>query len=515
MRRTLSVIAILSLTGFAVYVSLRRPHNAAPVASHTTKMPSAEIEALRPKVAAFCGNCHANPPPESFPKDAWFAEVEQGYRFYVDSKRNDLHPPPMNEVVAYFRTLAPKEFPKTTALPTISHSIHFTRSQVPLPPKSRHAAVSHIQSGIDLASFVSCDMVSGEVTATSLIGTTTEQTHLASLNNPAHAVWCDLNRDGHNDLVIADLGSAAPGDHTSGRVVWLKGTGATPPYEPHVLLDGVGRVADVQLADFNGDGHLDLLVAEFGWRKSGRILLLSQRPDGNAVPAFDQQILDERHGAIHVPVADFNGDGRPDFVALISQEFESVELFLNQADGQFQRHVLFAAGDPSFGSSGIELVDLDHDSDIDVLYTNGDTLDSFYLKPTHGVHWFENEGTQPFTPHRLASLPGATRATAVDLDDDGDLDVVATAYLPSVIRQQSIPQSTETLIWIEQLPHKSFARHTLEIGSQGHMTLHVQDCDSDGKPDLIVGNYSDQAAPVMSSATVWMNRGVSGIPEKK
>ena len=216
-----------------------------------------------------------------------------------------------------------------------------------------------------------------------------------------------------------------------------------------------------------------------------------------------------------MPVADFNGDGRPDFVALISQEFESVELFLNQADGQFQRHVLFAAGDPSFGSSGIELVDLDHDSDIDVLYTNGDTLDSFYLKPTHGVHWFENEGTQPFTPHRLASLPGATRATAVDLDDDGDLDVVATAYLPSVIRQQSIPQSTETLIWIEQLPHKSFARHTLEIGSQGHMTLHVQDCDSDGKPDLIVGNYSDQAAPVMSSATVWMNRGVSGIPETK
>ncbi|MEJ7638220.1 MAG: VCBS repeat-containing protein [Singulisphaera sp.] len=38
---------------------------------------------------------------------------------------------------------------------------------------------------------------------------------------------------------------------------------------------------------------------------------------------------------MHVPVADLNGDGRPDFVALISQEHETVVAFLNAGNNRF------------------------------------------------------------------------------------------------------------------------------------------------------------------------------------
>src|SRR5688572_26240056 len=60
--------------------------------------------------------------------------------------------------------------------------------------------------------------------------------------------------------------------------------------------------------------------------------------------------------------------------------------------------------DPSFGGSGIELVDFDGDGDLGVLYTNGDTFDSFFVKPYHGVRWIENQGDGKWADHVLALL---------------------------------------------------------------------------------------------------------------
>ncbi|NIM61309.1 MAG: hypothetical protein GTN89_13845, partial [Acidobacteria bacterium] len=48
----------------------------------------------------------------------------------------------------------------------------------------------------------------------------------------------------------------------------------------------------------------------------------------------------------------------------------------------------------------------------------------------HGVEWLENRGNAEFSAHRVGSLYGAHSAEAVDLDGDGDLDVVASGFLP-------------------------------------------------------------------------------------
>jgi hypothetical protein len=188
-------------------------------------------------------------------------------------------------------------------------------------------------------------------------------------------------------------------------------------------------------------------------------------------------------------VADLNGDGRPDFVALISQEHEAVVAFLNVGPGQFDPRVIYEAPHPAFGSSGIELVDLDGDGDLDVLMSNGDVLDSNLLRPYHGIQWLENKGTYPFREHPLTSLYGAHRAVAADFDGDGDLDIAATSFLPgsyyAPLRKQ---RKLDALLILEQTARGRFVRHSLERISCDHATCDAADYDGDGKPDLVIGN---------------------------
>jgi hypothetical protein len=435
--------------------------------------------------------------------------VELGYRFYVDSGRTDLIVPPMNDVLQYYEARAPEEL---TILPPQEASDgpkpHFERTAIPFPHgPAVFPAVAHLNwvpaRRDRTAHLLLCDMCAGEVRQM-FAGDDFREPHLlGKVPHPDHAEPCDLDGDGKTDYVVADLGSLLPEDHQRGQVLWIPG--ANPVAGPRVLWDGLGRVADVQPGDFNGDGKLDLLVAEFGWRTTGRLLLLEQIRGAPQPPQFRLRVLDDRHGIIHTPVLDLDGDGRLDFIALVSQEFETIEAFLNRGSGTFERRLIFAAGDPSFGSSGIQVVDLDGDGDPDVLYTNGDTLDAFCIKPYHAVHWLENRGTFPFEHHLLTCMPGVMRALATDLDGDGDLDVVACAYLPERILRTARQREYDTLIWLEQVAPGRFVRRRLDRSDFGSMALAVGDFNGDGRSDLAVGNYANKTRSEQPWLTLWLS----------
>ncbi|MBI3862358.1 MAG: VCBS repeat-containing protein, partial [Planctomycetia bacterium] len=437
----------------------------------------AELDAIRPQVTVFCGNCHSVPSPEGFPKNAWHEEVSKGFDFYTKSGRTDLNPPPLERVVTFFRNQAPE---RIVILPACDDP---GPSPVLFRPTSSTIAWQSRQHESQIASLrwdrlsvgeppvlLACDMRTGEIRAGLPTRNEFAFESLARLDNPARAVPVDLDADGRLDLVVADLGSHLPSDHDKGRVVWLRRT-EQGTFETIVLQSGLGRVADVEPADFDGDGDVDLIVAEFGWHKTGRILLLENKPNASGIPQFELHVVDPRSGTIHVPVADLDGDGRPDFVALISQEHETVEAFINEGQNRFRRETIFTAGDPAFGSSGIELVDLDRDGDLDVLYTNGDTFDSFYLKPYHGIRWFENQGDGSFAVHHLAAMPGVHRALAGDFDGDGDLDIAACAMIPPNINGNQPLSDFDAVLWLEQTAPGKFARHSLQRAACHHSAM--------------------------------------------
>jgi hypothetical protein len=146
------------------------------------------------------------------------------------------------------------------------------------------------------------------------------------------------------------------------------------------------------------------------------------------------------------------------------------------------------------------MVDLDGDGDLDVLLTHGDTFDDAVVKPYHGIQWLENRGAFPFVDHTLAEMPGVSRAQAVDLDGDGDLDIVACALLAggSDIDETTLP----ALVWLEQTRPGVFERHTLEKGAPRHASFDVGDLDHDGDVDIAVGTF--MLVPGSPRSTNWV-----------
>ena len=469
---------------------------------------------LERRISAFCGDCHAVPLPESFSRDRWHVEVLKGYEIYGKSGRSDLDPPPLSQTLAYYRARAPEElvFPTPQDAPgyrpvTFATERLFLNSTLGMLPEIGHLRWTRLAADKEPI-LIACDMRYGHVVAIDLKREGRAAPRLlAMLRNPCRIEACDLDKDGATDLVVADLGSFQPAEHDRGRAVWLRPDGQGG-YDVRELAGGLGRVADVRVADIDADDRLDLLVAEFGWQQTGGILWLRNVSQIGESPRFESTRIDNRPGAIHLPIHDLNGDGQLDFVALVSQQYEAVDVFLGTGRGKFVRRNAWAAPDLTFGSTGIEFIDLDGDGDQDILYTNGDAFDNNLASPWHGVQWLENSGGGRFRYHRLTDMIGAYRALAADFDGDGDHDIVAVSFLPPKLQPAHLRNAeTPSIVFLEQLGPGKFSRYILERGSPFYATLETADFDSDGDADFVVGSGPTVAEERKDKhyLTIWWN----------
>ena len=321
---------------------------------------------------------------------------------------------------------------------------------------------------------------------------------------PAHVEAVDVDRDGDLDLVVASLGVLFPDNRRIGSVVVLENDGGER-FTAHIVAQGLPRVADARAGDLDGDGDLDLTVAGFGYDQ-GETLWLEN--DGGW--QFTPHGLLRLSGAINAIIVDVSGDGVPDIVTLVSQEWEEVWAFVNDGKGQFTARLLWGSTNPDFGSSWISIADLDKDGDPDIIYSNGDAFDyaPANSRPWHGVQWLENRGKLTFELHRIGDLSGASSPQAADVDGDGDVDVVVV----SAYNRWTDPDA-ESLVWLENNGHQQFAMHTVATAPTHLVTLAVGDLDNNGAADLVTGGMHvsppyDRRSRVM----LWSNRGAAAQP---
>jgi hypothetical protein len=326
-------------------------------------------------------------------------------------------------------------------------------------------------------------------------GTFAESTLRDQLPAPVHAEVVDFDQDGDADVIVACMGQVFPNNDKIGALILLENDGKQG-FSAHPLLEQVARVTDARAGDFDGDGRLDLAVAQFGYNQ-GEVRWM-RNLGGNR---FESQVLLSLPGAINVCIADFNGDRAPDIAALISQNYEEIYLFENSGFGTFTQKIIFGSTNEDYGSSGISVCDLNRDGRPDILYSNGDGF--AYAdpgkRPWHGVQWLENRGQGFFKYHRIGDMDGAYSPIAVDLENRGVMDVICV----SGFNDWKNPRAA-SLVLFRNDGQQRFTRTVLAHQPIQMISVAAGDLDGSGRPSLVTGSfYAYPPFENMARLTLW------------
>jgi hypothetical protein len=307
-----------------------------------------------------------------------------------------------------------------------------------------------------------------------------EQDIGTSVAGPAHLEVADLRGTGHLDVLVASMGVIPPDNDKIGSVVVLENDG-TNHFTNHVLLENVARVTYVKAARLTQSSRLDLVVGQFGYTE-GEIRWMENLGGGQ----FKSHQLLDLPGTIHAPVADLNGDGKQDIVALVSHGSQEVHAFMNDGEGHFRDRVLYGSTNKDYGSSGLSIADVNGDGRPDIIYTNGDGFDYATpgARPWHGVQWLENMGGGRFTFHRVGDFPGAYSPVLADLKGDGHQDIVACSGFNDWSDKNAV-----SLMAFENDGSGNFTPRILAHVPTHLIVVKAADMFNDGRIELVTGAF--------------------------
>jgi len=325
-----------------------------------------------------------------------------------------------------------------------------------------------------------------------------ESVLMGDLPSPVHVEAVDFNGTGHLDLLVACMGEVFPNNDKIGSVIILENDGHEH-FTKHVIAEHIARVTDVRAGDFNGDGKLDLAVGQFGYDQ-GEIRWMENLGNWE----FKSHNLLNLSGTINVCVADMTGNGHLDIVALVSQQWEEVYLFENDGRGNFTNKIIFGSTNEDYGSSGICLCDLNRDGRPDIIYTNGDgfAYADPGMRPWHGVQWLENRGNGFFKFHRVGNLAGAYAPVGIDLDRNGAMDIVCV----SGFNDWKNPKAASLVAFMND-GNMNFTMHVLAYAPTQLITCAAGDLDGSGRPSIVAGGfYSYPPFDKMGRITLWRQK---------
>lgn len=232
------------------------------------------------------------------------------------------------------------------------------------------------------------------------------------------------------------------------------------------------------------EGRQGVLVEEFGLDNGG-LRFWRVSPSGSL--EAPKTIVDAS-GVVGSGMADFDGDGTDDLVALVSQEAERLVIYPGAGQTR-SAPILIFQGHPGYGFVGLTLADVDQDGRVDILTVNGDNydLESGPLKPYHGIRIFFGEGGFEFSEPLFLPLHGAVKVLARDFDLDGDLDLLALSAFPD----HRLRPYESAVVYEQTEPRRFLPRVIGPASGSRWIDAATVDLDGDGALDLVlVGAYS-------------------------
>jgi len=461
----------------------------------------------------YCSTCHSYAPPSLLPKDVWKTNVLpqmaafMGFQEAQDSlgvwenktaeeiaiiKKHGVYPP-SNQISAvdfqaimdFYDAEAPKNLPpqKIKGIPEALHN--FTAKELFIEgiksPKTSLVAINEERMELFIA----------DANANQLYvkDQNDELFTLPYTSSPA----VQFIKKSPNVYNFVTIGAIAPSDLSQGAL-----------YEMNLNSNGWNKVMD-QLArpvygiweDIEKDGKPDFVICNYG-HNGGNISIYM---DGNVQ---SKPIIIGGSGARKIEFCDLNQDGKLDILALFCQGKERLSVFYNKGDGQFDFEKILLKFSPVMGSSYFELHDLTDDGELDLLISNGDNWDySSVPKPYHGYRIYENKGKGIFEEVWFYPQYGASKAMAIDFDEDGDLDLATIAFY------DDLENPEQQFLLFENKGNMTFQPKVIPEAATGKwLTMDVGDIDADGDKDIVLGAYVHNA---LEYSKLFI-RGITEIP---
>ncbi|MGD8418275.1 MAG: serine hydrolase [Pseudomonadales bacterium] len=351
------------------------------------------------------------------------------------------------------------------------------------------------------------------------------------IDDPTHGVpdltgsdglaMADLDRDGFDDIVSVHESDTVYDGRPVGHVRIAWGSADPDVWTLTTLASGTDAAAaeDVSIADVNGDGYPDVVVA---CELAHLIYLQNPGREARTVewPRTIPPITEHRGSYIRAFLADFDGDGRPE-ISAANKGAQNPET-LEQVE-KTSLSLYHLPDDPLNGDAwteqvlgsvlvpiNAEPVDLDGDGDLDVVAGS---------RNERRVLWFENRGAFEFVEHPIVieNAPDTLAITGfnmdyADLDGDGRTDIVSTAWPGAIVllEQPDTPDARWRFRRIGATPPDQL------------VSVRLADVDGDGDLDVFSGAYSrgprDADGPLITvndplGRIVWFeNRGASWQP---
>jgi len=283
----------------------------------------------------------------------------------------------------------------------------------------------------------------------------------------------DVNGDGNLDLLVADYN-----DGLAGTVAVFLGDGhgefTAATGSPFAVGQGPRGMV---VADFNGDGHLDFATANW---TDGTVSVRLSDGSGGFEPV---ETFSAPGGPQDIQAGDVNGDGNLDIV-IAEYTAGTVTILLGDGKGGFSP----APGSPVTAGSGVygvALGDLDHDGKLDIVTGNQNSDDATVLLGD-GTSRFTAATGSPYATGTTASAPSAV--ALADVDGDGNLDLI-------------VPNSGDNNVMVRLGDGTGkFGSPTLwSVGltQQTPWGVAVGDVNGDGSLDLVVINTNTNDLTVL------------------
>jgi hypothetical protein len=222
---------------------------------------------------------------------------------------------------------------------------------------------------------------------------------------PLSVVAVDVNGDGKPDIIAANFNVNNVG------VLLNSGTG-TFPAQVTYSTGASSSPYSVVAADVNGDGKIDIIVANSGLDNIGVLL-------NTGTGTFAAQVTYSTGASsspYSVAAVDVNGDSKPDII-VANNNANNVGVLLNTGIGTFATQVTYSTGASSSPYS-VVAADVNGDGKPDIIVANNNA---------NNVGVLLNTGTGTFVAQVTYSTGASSSpysVVAADVNEDGKVDIV-------------------------------------------------------------------------------------------